>query len=263
MKKVVLLGAGNVAWSLANAIDSLDGYSLIQIYGLRIERAQEIAQESGRATATDDLSKINTSSDIYIIALKDEAIASVADMIQYNGDALWVHTSGSVPMSAISRLSPRHGVLYPLQTFSRGRQVDISEATIFTEGSDPITEKEIAGLARALTPHVMHADSMSRSRLHAAAVFACNFTNHLWTISADVLSKSDIPFSVMKPLIEETFKKAIQNGPEAGQTGPARRGDIATIRKHLEIVGPDYAPIYKLISQNIIDYYIPDEPNRL
>lgn len=262
MKRVALIGAGNVAWSLARTFDSTDGFRVVTVYSPHLDRARALTDTLTEAIPVDSPESIGDA-DIYIVALTDSAIATVAENFTPRPEALWVHTSGSVPCSALAPMSPRHGVFYPLQTFSRGRAVDLRPVTIFTEAPTPEVEEEIAGIARRLSDNVMHADSTQRSRLHTAAVFACNFANHLWAISGDILTPSGIPFSVMGPLIKETLDKALSSSAADGQTGPARRGDMSTIAKHIAIAGPVYGPIYRQLSDSIIKMYRNDEPNQL
>jgi hypothetical protein len=93
--------------------------------------------------------------------------------------------------------------------------------------------------------------------LHLAAVFACNFTNHMMTLGKEISEYAGYTFEEMKPLIQETFIKAFETGPENSQTGPAVRNDKNTVRKHLELLSfdRDLQRIYREISKSIYKYH--------
>jgi predicted short-subunit dehydrogenase-like oxidoreductase (DUF2520 family) len=147
----------------------------------------------------------------------------------------------------------RYGVFYPLQTFSRQKAVNVSEIPFFIEGSDDEVTTLLMSLAERLTDKVYKADSKQRATLHIAAVFACNFANHLWGISADILAQSGYSFDVFKPLLQETLRKAFEMGPTAAQTGPAKRGDMNVINGHLAKLDGDRHELYELITKMILN----------
>lgn len=251
---VVIIGSGNVAWSLAQALDSLQDISVSQVASPTPGHAVELCSRLSDAEAVTDISLIRPDADFYIIAVKDGVVAQVAASLPaLSSKAIVAHTSGSIPLEALSL--PRSGVFYPMQTFSRGQEVDMATVPFFIEATDSETYDRLASLARRLSPNVRGADSETRSVLHASAVFACNFCNHLWAISEEVLRQKDIPFSVMKPLVEETVRKAFASSPDLGQTGPAVRRDLTTIERHAEIVGPPYDELYRTISESIMNRY--------
>ena len=166
MNRIVVIGGGNVAASLVPAL----GDRVVQVYSRTHAHAEELAP--GRAT--DCLDSVTADADVYIITLVDDAVAPTAQRLaRLNPGALWVHTSGSVPIEALDPLGPRRGVVYPLQTFSRGRRRDFADIPLFIEGDDPV----VGQLARSLSRRVLEADSARRRRLHVAAVFGCNFVN--------------------------------------------------------------------------------------
>lgn len=255
MKRVVVIGAGNVAWSLAPAIDALEGYSVTHIASRSATRSAELASSLGQATSGTLDSAHLPDADIYIMSVSDDAVASLAASIAPRPEALWLHTSGSVDARTLAPLSSNYGVLYPLQTFTRGRKLDFDNIPLFIEAS---TDEALActrRLAEALSQSVTEADSERRTRMHIAAVFGCNFTNHMLAIAGRLLHNEGIPLSTIAPLVAETLDKAFATSPLAGQTGPARRGDSRVIDAHTSRLEHDDAALYRTISDSIIKTY--------
>lgn len=157
-------------------------------------------------------------------------------------------------MSVLAPASDSVAVLYPLQTFSRGAHLDLRHVPFFTEASDTAALEVIDGYAHMLSPVVRHADSRQRTVLHIAGVMSCNFVNYLWRLTAEELGREGYGFELVRPLVEATLDKAFAIGPEAAQTGPAARGDLATIQKHISMLPADTAAIYDLLSQAIIGH---------
>jgi predicted short-subunit dehydrogenase-like oxidoreductase (DUF2520 family) len=168
-------------------------------------------------------------------------------------EALLVHTAGSMPMDVWKGHAYRYGVLYPMQTFSKERKVDFASVSFFVEANGEADLALLKTMAGALSPKVYEATSAQRTSLHMAAVFACNFANHMYTLSARLLEKNGLPFDAMLPLIDETARKVHELHPKAAQTGPAVRGDENVMGKHLEMLAdePEIREIYRKISDSI------------
>lgn len=258
-KEIVILGAGNVATHLA--VNLAGKAHISQIYNHNIAGAQELAAKTG-AEATDSLHELRRDADLYIISVKDDAISLLAEKLKGRG-GLWAHTSGSVPMDVLSPISDTYGVFYPMQTFSKDVDVDMSEVPLFIEGSDSASSDELKETASLITKKVYDADSERRAKLHIAAVFACNFTNRLWDISANILKEIGLGFDTMQPLVEAMLTKAVAVTPHEGQTGPARRNDTKIIQKHLDMLDGEAKELYSTLSESIIRQYHPDEQNQL
>jgi predicted short-subunit dehydrogenase-like oxidoreductase (DUF2520 family) len=167
-----------------------------------------------------------------------------------------VHTSGSVPLETLSGISSNIGVFYPVQTLSFGKKVDFRHVPVCLEANDEENFSRLESLAQKISGKTYRLDSHQRSVLHMAAVFACNFTFHMYTLAADILKAEDIEPGILHSLIEETANKAVNVKPGTGQTGPAAREDMKVIEKHLELLkdNQQYADIYKLITDSIIRY---------
>ena len=250
-----MIGSGGVACSLAPALDALPGVSVVQVMSRTLDGARALASRLAGAGATDNPTELRHDAAIYILSVSDNALPRLALELPPAENAVWLHTSGGVDASVLSPLSPHHGVIYPLQTFSRDRRVDMAGVPLFVEGSDTLTAEIVGKLARRLSGNVFEADSSSRRLIHVAAVFACNFANHLWATAADILATRGLPFTVLHPLLEETLGKAMRGNPADGQTGPARRGDTKVIASHREMLSGLPAEIYDLLTQSIIQRY--------
>ena len=253
--KIVIIGSGNVATHLAQALSR--AAHIIQIYSRTLANANILAQKIGNSEAIDNIDNIATDADVYLISAKDDAVASIAAQAapRCKGNALWLHTSGSVPADVFASYCLRYGVLYPLQTFSKDATVNVAEVPFFIEGNNADTERDIAIIANALSATVKRADSDCRRRIHAAAVFACNFTNHLWAIANDILAQGDLEWDVLMPLLKVTLAKTQQLSPADAQTGPARRGDTGTMNSHLAMLDEHQQEIYRMLSDSIMKRY--------
>lgn len=254
---VTFIGSGNVAWHLAPALDNTD-YPVREVYSRNARHAEGLVNRLYQASVRTTLDFSNSSSKIFVIAVSDDAIPEVVREIVLPDDAILVHTSGSQSLGILEDAAAwATGVFYPLQTFSKNRKLDFQEIPIFVEASDGGTEKLLTAMARAISGSVHRATSVERKTLHIAAVFASNFTNHMLTLSQDVLKKNGQKFEWLKPLIAETVNKALTLGPEKSQTGPARRGDLRILDMHMEALKGDerLAELYRVISQHILDGY--------
>lgn len=247
--KIVCIGSGNVATHMAGAFKK-NGHELIQVWSKNPDHAEALAISIG-AKVMLDLGKIDLNADIYLIAIKDDAISSVAQALgDVNG--LVVHTSGATSIAELDRFKS-HGVLYPLQTFSKAKAVDFKDIPLCIEAADVDSLNKLRVLATELSTLVYEVDSDKRKILHLSAVFACNFVNHLYELGAQILRSHDMGFEMLRPLIMETAVKVQTEIPANVQTGPAVRDDEQTILKHLELLesSPHLKEIYQTLSESI------------
>ena len=252
MKRVVIIGSGNLAEALARAVAESD-LKLLQLFARNPERGRTVAALAG-CDWTADPEALRRDADIYLIAVSDRAVAEVASTLPIPASAAVAHTAGSVPLDAIPERFTRRAVFYPMQTFTKGRRVDFSSIPIFLETSDPTCRAELEAFARELSGTVLWADSAQRGKVHLAAVFACNFANHMYALGEEVVRSAGLDFGVLKPLIAETAAKACDStSPRDVQTGPAVRNDTATQERHLALRdgNPTLQEIYTQISENI------------
>lgn len=250
MKRVVVIGSGNVATSMAHAL--VAHCHVAQIYSRTLSHAQALAREVDCPNATDDLQALVCDADAYIIAVRDDAIADVIAAVPDNG-ALWLHTSGSKPIDLFAGQRSRYGVLWPMQSFSREMVVPLDDVHFFAEANSDSSLADLMALGHLLSRHVIEADSDKRRQLHVASVFSCNFANHMWTLASEVLDDVGLPFDAMLPLIRTTVEKLDRLSPAQSQTGPAIRHDIKVIDNHLSMLDGDKRELYRSISQSIMN----------
>jgi predicted short-subunit dehydrogenase-like oxidoreductase (DUF2520 family) len=230
---IVIIGKGNVATNLDYAF----------------RKKGIVCEMVSSREGLDELPLAN----VYIYAVKDEALAEVVAQVKGKERAMHLHTSGSMPISVFGDDKPHAGIFYPFQTFSKARLIeDFSTVPIFFEarGIDDISA--VYSLALSITSHVYETTQHDRERLHVAGVFTNNFTNLMYTMAAELLQNTHIPFKALLPLIDETAKKIHTLAPRDAQTGPARRGDENVMRHHLSLLGNEQQKVYQLLSEEIL-----------
>lgn len=253
---IVFVGAGNLATNLAKALYR-KGFRIVQIFSRTEESARSLALQV-EADYTTDLKELTGDAKLYIVSLKDAAFVELLPQIAEGKEhALLVHTAGSIPMSVWEGHTQRYGVFYPMQTFSKQREVKFDEIPFFIEAKTAEDVALMKAIAATLSDHVYEASSEQRKSLHLAAVFICNFTNHMYALAADLLEKYQLPFNVMLPLIDETARKVHELAPRDAQTGPAVRYDKNVIENHLAMLAdlPALQEIYKLMSKSIHEHH--------
>jgi predicted short-subunit dehydrogenase-like oxidoreductase (DUF2520 family) len=257
--RITMLGAGNLAWHLAPGLDNC-GYAVTSVYSRNIKSAGMLAERLYTATPTDSLDFTDAASDWFFFCVSDDAIAEVAEQVSLPTRATAVHCSGSTSVQALQPSGAMNaGVFYPLQTFSKGNRMDLNGVPILVESDDKGTLSVLSKIGKALSGRVFKVREAERFSAHLAAVFACNFTNHLFKHADLLLQRSGYRLDLLAPLIRETVHKALESGPGNAQTGPARRGDLRILDRHMEyLAGTPAAELYQLLSQQILDDY-PEE----
>lgn len=247
MKSVVILGAGNVAFHLTRALIE-NTVNVRQIFNRTLERAAEVG-EANKVGYTDQISKLEKA-DLYIIAASDSAVEELSHYIPFD-DALVVHTSGSLGTNVLKG-DYRKGVFYPLQTFTKKKNLRYEDVPFLVEAETKEDEDALYKLADKISNEVHRVDSAKRLKIHMAAIWASNFTNHLYYIGSQICKEAGVPFDVLRPLIEETALKVQDMEPYDAQTGPARRNDEIIINKHLDLLQDSrLQQLYKLMSDSI------------
>ncbi len=246
MMKVTIIGSGNVAQHLIRAFSTSKNATLQQVLVRQVQSLKNIVESAKVITDYHDL----LDADLYIIAVSDAAIAEVSELLPFT-DRLVAHTSGTMPLDALSPKN-RRAVFYPLQTFSKTKNVDFKEVPLCLEAENEKDRQIINSIGTSVSNNVNFIDSQQRKSLHVAAVFVSNFSNHLYSIGEEICNDNDIPFDILKPLIKETAEKIMHLNPHNAQTGPAVRGDQNTIDAHLKFLkNSDYKDIYSLLTQSI------------
>ena len=250
MESIVIIGSGNLAYALGVAL-SKTGHSPKQIFARNKETGKKLAAKC-KCAMTDDPSKL-AKAGLYIIAVSDKSISQVSGMFDF-GDAVVAHTAGSVSAEGLSPRIRNRGVFYPMQSFTKGREVDFTDIPIMIEGVTPQATQVLKETAETLSRNVMEVGSTQRAMIHVAAVFVSNFTNYMYTVGEQLAKDAGMDFSILKPLIRETADKAIASTtPRHTQTGPASRNDFQTKALHCELLAerPDLKNIYINLSNNI------------
>jgi len=250
---ITLIGAGRVANHLGPVLHKA-GHRFGQVFSRTMAHASDLAVVLG-AEAVDVPSAIKPGADLYLCALSDDALTTVLnDMVSPRWKhPLLVHTAGSLPLSVLTPYTNRAGVLYPLQTFSPDRQLEMATLPLFVEATDDTTLQLVNTLATDISRVVKPLASEERLTLHLAAVFACNFVNHLYGVAGSLLEEKGLEFSLLLPLIDETASKVHLLTPREAQTGPAVRNDQRVITKHLQALSqhPERVALYQLLSEHI------------
>lgn len=247
--KITIIGSGNVAYHLAKAFTQ-NGVKINQIFGRNESALAEITKELQIPHSTEELWK----ADLYIIAVKDDAIAEISAQIKEN-EVLVVHTSGSTSKNVLVG-EYKKASFYPLQTFSKTKKLDYSEIPFFIDVNSDKDKEILRNLAQKISKNVMFVDDEKRKYIHLTAVFACNFVNHLFTRAKEISDSQNIPFEYFFPLINETIDKIKYLDPKIAQTGPAIRNDERILSLHEKLMdNEEQREIYKVMNQSIKKMY--------
>ncbi|WP_207433057.1 Rossmann-like and DUF2520 domain-containing protein [Sabulibacter ruber] len=252
--KVGIVGAGNVATHLVKGLAKI-GVEIPVIYSRTLASAQRLVEHAPTAIPTGATNfRELPHADIYLLAVPDQALPELVQKASFPEGAVVAHTSGAQPLALLASLTEvTTGVFYPLQTFSKEKDLNWAQIPICVEASTPTAEEALLTLGKRLSHQVVLMKGEERRQLHVAAVFACNFTNHLWGVAQEILKKADLPVNLVAPLVQETVQKAFQFPPFTVQTGPAQRGDVNTIEAHLQLLSsePQYQHLYQVLTQSI------------
>ncbi len=249
---IVIIGAGNVATHIARSLVAC-GVVPRQIWSRTMESALQLAGECD-CQAVSDWDSVVVDADIYVVAVVDNKLESVvAELGHRIRNGVVVHTAGSMSISVFDGHCRRYGVFYPMQTFSKSKKVNFHRIPCFVEASSPEVLLVVKTFAGMLSQYVYEMSSADRQWLHVAAVFSCNFANACYCMADKVLRSHGLDFSVMLPLVEETTKKLSVLRPDEAQTGPAVRGDLNVMERHLRMLGSqsELGRIYSLMSEYI------------
>ncbi|MDA3905827.1 MAG: DUF2520 domain-containing protein [Bacteroidales bacterium] len=250
IQSLVLIGSGNVASLMAEAFKDV-GLDIWGVYSKTTENAKILAEKIN-VNVFKSVAEIPTDADAYLLAVNESALPVLIKELEII-EGILMHTSGSVGLDVFPENVSRSAVFYPLQTFSKSRQIDFSTVPILIESKDNQILEELMVLGAKISNNVKIADSVQRKQLHLAAVFACNFSNFMFHIAEELLKENNLDFELLKPLIIETTAKLNEISPLEAQTGPAIRNNKKILNKHLKMLEnhPEYQNIYRLISDQI------------
>jgi len=249
---IAIIGAGRIASHLGKRLRA-KGLRVVQVLNRTAKPAQELARHL-HCNWSDDWSELHPEADWLLLAVRDDAITDVgAALAPYAGDVLATHTSGATPGAALKPYFKRYGVFYPLQTFSLERTPVWSKVPFCVDAYAEADVILLKKMAKVIGNLVYRVNDEQRAVLHVAAVFANNFANHCFTIAEKILDEKDLPFELLHPLMEETLAKALHDSPLRMQTGPAVRGDVDTVQRHLNWLKqhPAWQVLYRSLSLDI------------
>lgn len=252
--RIVLVGAGGLATNLGLALHEA-GHDVLAVFSRTMEHARILAERIG-SQPTDDICALPNEADLFIVSVKDAVLTDVVQqLVQGREEQFFAHTAGSMPLELFQGPAHHYGVFYPMQSFSKERRINFSEIPVFLEASDVQTLTLLKTLSATLTPHIYELSTDERRYLHLAAVFACNFANHCYALSAEILQQHGLPFNVMLPLIDETARKVHYLSPLEAQTGPAIRYDLNVINKQQQLLDdPAMKELYERLSKSIYQH---------
>lgn len=252
--QVSIIGAGNVATVLGRELCRVNKdnkvYKVAQVYARDAVRAAKLAAELG-AEAITDLGRLDGGSDLYLLAVTDEALPEIAARLQLTNQ-LVIHTAGSVPKAVLQHASTRYGVLWPMKMIRKDMPA-LGPVTMIVDGSSEEVIRQVEELAAVFTDAIVRADDEMRLKMHLVAAFTSNFSNHLYHLAADFCSAEKIDFGIFYPIIEATVQNLLRQHPAQAQAGPAFRGDLQTEEKHLALLEqyPQAKQLYRVLSDSI------------
>lgn len=252
---IAFIGAGNLAWHLAPELENY-GHKVSLVYNRSKKNALTLIDRLYNASYKKNLNFSGSDIDILIIAVNDNCIKEIASEIIIPEQCCIIHTSGTQSIDILERSAALHyGVLYPLQTFTKGVRASFKDTPVFVEGNGEYAYKLLRDLTRQISKQVYRLESEQRSILHLSAVIASNFSNHMLTIAKSLMDEHDMSFDLLNNVVYSMVQKAFEIGPENGQTGPAVREDVATLQKHQKMLkgDRDLHKLYTLISNHIIN----------
>ncbi len=248
MIRVSIIGSGNVAQHLIQAFSKSTGIELVQVFARDKKSVSHLMPIDKIISDFGDLKPV----DLTIIAVTDDVISELSAALPFQNQFV-THTSGSFAMEALNNRN-RRGVFYPLQTFSKSKEVDFKTIPICLEAENKNDFQTLETVAKSISDSVYQINSEQRKALHIAAVFASNFVNHLYQIGNDICIENNLSFDILKPLIQETANKILALSPNEAQTGPAKRKDTQTINAHLNfLTDGNQKEIYRMLTKSIID----------
>lgn len=255
---VSIVGAGNVAWHLAKAFEKAD-VAISEVYARDIRQSLALTETLYSTVAVNSLDFSKSPATVFFVCVSDDAISSVLAQLIVPSGSVIVHTSGAKPLLVLEeKENVNFGVFYPMQTFTKGIELDFDTIPILIEADKDKTYSILASLAKSLSRKVVRVSSQQRLVYHVSAVFSCNFVNHMWALSKEILESEALDFELLKPLIVETAQKMLEaNHPAEVQTGPAVRNDRQTLARHLDFLkdDEDLASVYSILSESISDWH--------
>jgi predicted short-subunit dehydrogenase-like oxidoreductase (DUF2520 family) len=252
--KTIIVGAGKLAWHLGPALKNA-GFRIIQVYSRTLSSSAAFGLHLDVPWTT-DVNMLKEDAELVIFCITDKALEGLLTQILLN-DVFMIHTAGSLPSNVFENWTSDFGVLYPLMTFTKTRSIDFRTVPVCIEANNQENEDRLKNIAEKISDNVSVVNFENRKILHMAAIFACNFTNHMYRFAYDILALQEFDFGILKPLIIETAKKVLEMSPHEAQTGPASRHDknILTVHQLMLQDQPEWQKIYTFVSESIYQHF--------
>lgn len=250
---ITLIGSGNVATWIAQRLQGNPRFPITQVFSRHLEHAQTLA-DLLNAEAIEDIRKLNPDNQIFIFALADKAYDEILPLLPFKLPLAFT-TSGTVSCQCLKEYADNYGVIYPLQTFTKTQDMRALEVPLCLESDFAGEHKTLMWeLARELSPTCYEVSEAQRTKMHVAAVFACNFSNAMYQIAYKLLKENGLPFEILLPVLHQTVEKVSQMTPAEAQTGPAVRGDVNVMRAQISTLSDDrLKELYRLVSELIME----------
>lgn len=251
---IAIIGSGNVAWHLAPELENA-GHRVVEVFSRDPKNGKALIKRLYNAEQNFTTDFSDSEAEIFILCVSDDAIKHVVQEMSIPENAIVVHTSGTISIKKLGYAATDHiGVFYPLQTFTKNKRISFEDVPILVEAETKHATRVLKNLGLSISKKVLQVSSKDRMAIHVAAVFACNFTNHMFGIAEGILGGRGFKFELLRPLIAETINKSLDIGPKKAQTGPAARGDLKTLDKHMAFLeGVEGKELYKIITENILN----------
>ncbi len=252
--RTIIIGAGKLAWHLGPALKKA-GFRIIQVYSRTLSSAAAFGLHIDVPWTT-DVNMLKEDAELVIFCITDRALEGLLPQINLK-DVFMIHTAGSLPSNVFEKWTGDFGVLYPLMTFTKTRSIDFRTVPVCIEANNKENEDRLKNIAGKISDNVSTVNFENRKIMHMAAIFACNFTNHMYRTAYDILSHNEFDFGILKPLIMETAKKVLEMSPHEAQTGPASRHDkiILSIHQLMLCDQPEWQKIYTFVSESIYQHF--------
>jgi predicted short-subunit dehydrogenase-like oxidoreductase (DUF2520 family) len=262
IQKIALIGAGKLATNFAFTMKK-KGLTILQVYNRSRESGMKLAEKVS-SSYIDDLRELSDKADLYALAVSDSALQEISDKIHLRNQMI-IHFSGTAEISILKGTSSNYGVLYPPQTFTLRQPTGFLNIPLCVEANNSYSERKLSAFAATLSDKTFKVSTSQRKTIHLSAIFASNFTNFMYSIAEDLLTGSNLPMTLLEPIIEKTKANAMRKNIFNLQTGPAVREDFEMIKTHLDLLSkkPEFKEIYRLLSECIINYKHQNQNDKL
>ncbi len=255
MLKLGFIGAGTVGTALSVRLSGR-GYPIVAVSSRSQTSAENLARAVNGCRVLADNQGVADNAQLVFVTTPDDVIASVVSQIRWHPGQSVVHCSGAASTDILQpakELGAQVGAFHPLQTFASAKQAieNIPGSTFALEAEEPLLNT-LKDMATALDGHWVELKTSDKVIYHASAVIACNYMVTLVKLATDLWQTFNIPprqaTQALLPLLRGTLNNIDTLGIPQCLTGPIARGDIGTIKKHLDAlnqIAPNLLSTYR------------------